>query len=118
MTSADTFQATSVLQAMYAGTVRWDLLTPFPEQDPADRLAGDEAVVVLTELLRRRIDPEAVELSARLPDGFVGELQDAGLLRLMIDPELGGLGLSWLNACRVVEVAASWSMPVAFLLAI
>lgn len=107
-----------MLQELFAGRTRWDLLTPFPEQDPADRLAGDRALEVLADLLRRHIDPEEVEAAGRIPEGFLAESQDAGLLRLMIDPELGGLGLSWLNACRVVEAAASWSMPVAFTLSI
>ncbi len=98
--------------------MRWDLLRPFPEQDPGDRLAGDEAVARLGRLLLDRVDPAAVEADGRLPEGFLDALQEAGLLSLMIDPSLGGLGLSWLNACRVVETAASWSMPVAFALAI
>ena len=98
--------------------MRWDLLRPFPEQDPGDRLAGDEAVARLSRLLLDRVDPAAVEADGRLPQGFLDALRDSGLLRLMVDPSLGGLGLSWLNACRVVETAASWSMPVAFALAI
>lgn len=98
--------------------MRWDLLRPFPEQDPGDRLAGDEAVARLSRLLLDRVDPAAVEADGRLPEGFLGALRDSGLLSLMIDPSLGGLGLSWLNACRVVETAASWSMPVAFALAV
>ncbi|ONI86947.1 hypothetical protein ALI144C_09855 [Actinosynnema sp. ALI-1.44] len=106
-----------MLRELYAGRVRWDLLSPFPEQDPADKLAGDQAVAVLTELLRR-VDPDEVDATGQLPDGFVAALQDAGLMRLMIPAELGGLGLSWLNACRVVETAARRSMPVAFVLSI
>ncbi|MBP2330545.1 alkylation response protein AidB-like acyl-CoA dehydrogenase/acyl carrier protein [Kibdelosporangium banguiense] len=116
MTSSDT--SPSVLQELYMGRARWDLLTPFPEQDPADRLVGDNAVALLTGLLHRRVDPEQVEAAGRLPGGLLAELQDCGLLRLMIEPALGGLGLSWPNACRVVEAAASWSMPVAFTLSI
>lgn len=53
-----------------------------------------------------------------LPGGFLPALADAGLLKLTIDPALGGLGLSLINAMRVVEVAASWCTPVAFALAI
>ncbi|MER5648752.1 acyl-CoA dehydrogenase family protein [Streptosporangium sp. NPDC002524] len=120
MTSSDTSPpaSTSFLQELYLGRVRWDLLRPFPEQDPEDRRAGDEAVARLSRLLLDRVDPAAVETDGRLPEGFLGALQDSGLLSLMIDPSLGGLGLSWLNACRVVETAASWSMPVAFALAV
>ncbi|GAB3838656.1 phosphopantetheine-binding protein [Kribbella italica] len=108
----------SVLPELYAGRVRWELLTPFPELDRADRAAGDQAVASLTALLDERLDPEAVEQSGNLPDGFLERLQDAGLLRLMVTPDLGGLGLSWWNACRVVEAAAHRSLAVAFVLSI
>lgn len=107
-----------MLRELYAGRVRWDLLAPFPEQEPAERVAGDRAVEVVTGLLRRCVDPDEVDATGTLPDGLLAELRDAGLLGLMIEPELGGLGLSWLDACRVVEVAARWSMPVAYVLSI
>ncbi|MGW2352526.1 phosphopantetheine-binding protein [Actinacidiphila glaucinigra] len=107
-----------MLQELYLGRVRWDLLLPFPEQDPGDRRAGDDAVGRVRDLLRDWIDPAVVDAEGRLPGGFLDALQKAGLLRLMIDPSLGGLGLSWFNACRVIEEAAGWCMPVAFTLAI
>ncbi|MFJ6573343.1 phosphopantetheine-binding protein [Streptomyces sp. NPDC091292] len=110
--------STSVLRELYLGRVRWDLLRPFPDQETGDRGAGDVVIAELRGLLHEWIDPEAVDGEGRLPDGFTDALQEAGLLRLMVEPSLGGRGLSWLNACRVVEAAAGWSMPVAFTLAI
>ena len=98
--------------------MRQDLLRPFPEQDPADRRAGDAALDRLRALLREWIDPAEVDELGRLPEGFLRALADAGLLKLTIDPALGGLGLSLVNAMRVVELAASWCTPVAFALAI
>ena len=95
-----------------------DLLRPFPEQDPADRRVGDAAVDRLRGLMRTWIDPAEVDEIGLLPEGFLPALDDAGLLKLTIDPSLGGLGLSMINALRVVELAASWCTPVAFALAI
>ncbi|QUF05549.1 acyl-CoA dehydrogenase family protein [Actinosynnema pretiosum subsp. pretiosum] len=37
---------------------------------------------------------------------------------MSVESALGGLGLSRLNTCRVVQAAASWTMPVVFSLAI
>jgi alkylation response protein AidB-like acyl-CoA dehydrogenase len=59
-----------------------------------------------------------VESTGRLPDGLTGALRDGGFLQLMIDAELGGLGLSPYNAFRVLQTGASWSSPVAYSLAI
>lgn len=103
---------------LYAGRVRTDLLTPFPEQDSDDVQAGTNAVALLEGLLADHLDPETVESTGELPDGLLEKLQGAGLLRLMVEPALGGLGLSWLNACRVVEAAALRSVAVAFVLSI
>ncbi|TDD61589.1 hypothetical protein E1263_06785 [Kribbella antibiotica] len=112
MNSSET--SPNVLQELYAGRIRWELLTPFPEPDAS----GADAVAVLTALLDDHLDAEEVESSGRLPDGLLEKLQGAGLLRLMVDPELGGLGVSWYGACRVVEAAALRSVAVAFVLSI
>lgn len=110
--------ARSALHQLYLGRVPWDLLRPFPEQPADDRRAGDAALAVLENLLHALVDPAAVERTGRLPEGLQDALQHAGLLRMTIDPALGGLGLSHFNAHRVIEMAASWCVPVAFSVAI
>ncbi|GIF39313.1 acyl-CoA dehydrogenase family protein [Actinoplanes xinjiangensis] len=106
------------LHQLYRGSVPWEPLHPFPEQSPADRERGDTVIAALTRLLREHVDPEQVESAGRLPDGLTGALRDGGFLQLMIDVELGGLGLSAYNAFRVLQAGASWSSPVAYSLAI
>ncbi|WP_430788852.1 acyl-CoA dehydrogenase family protein [Actinoplanes sp. G11-F43] len=97
---------------IYRGHVPWNLLTPFPDPEPDP--AGDAAVALAREVLGRHVDPVA----GGLPDDLLPALLDAGLLTLMITPELGGGGLSWAAACRVVEEAARWSMAAAYAIAI
>ncbi|MFI6499009.1 acyl-CoA dehydrogenase family protein [Nonomuraea typhae] len=108
----------SVFEELFLGRVRHDLLTPFPAQDSADRLTGDAQMERLAVLLRERIDPEAVELSGRLPGGAVEALRDAGFLAMTLDPAIGGLGLSQVNAFRLVHLAASWCTAAAFALGV
>jgi alkylation response protein AidB-like acyl-CoA dehydrogenase len=108
----------SFLEELYTGRLRWDLLDPFPLQDDEDRRTGDDAAAGLERLLRERVDPTEVDLRAEPPEGLLDELRSRGYGRLGIDPELGGLGLSPLNVFRLLELAASWSPPVALLLAI
>lgn len=103
---------------LYLGRLRWDLLRPFPTQDAEDRRIGDAAVSVLRDLLREHVDPAAVDLTGQLPDGLTERLRRGGFFSLTIGAELGGLALSPVNALRVVEVAASWSPAVAWMLAI
>ncbi|MFD7654455.1 acyl-CoA dehydrogenase family protein [Actinosynnema sp. NPDC059797] len=108
----------SFLEQLYLGRVRWDLLHPFPSQPDHDRAAGDGAVAELGRLLREHVDPEEVDRTGELPDAALAALRDGGWLALGVDPELGGRGLSATNVFRVIQAAASWSVPVALVLAI
>ena len=110
--------APGLLAELYLGRVRWDAVRPFPVHDPADRAVGDKVVTELTALLREHVDPEAVDRGGRLPDGLTDRLREGGFLSLTMGPELGGLDLSPMNSLRLVEAAASWSTPVAWMLAI
>ena len=109
---------TSFLEELYVGRLRWDLISPFPAQDLADRELGDEVVAELRGLLQERVDPDDVERTQRLPDGLVEELQRRGYLKLQLDADLGGRSLSQFNTFRVIEAAATWCVPVALVLAI
>ncbi|HVK26499.1 MAG TPA: acyl-CoA dehydrogenase family protein [Actinokineospora sp.] len=110
--------APGLLGELCRGRVRWDLLRPFPEHDPADRAVGDRVVAELTALLHEHVDPEAVDRAAALPDGLVERLRAGGFLSLTMSPDLGGLDLSPMNTVRLIVAAASWCVPVAWMLAI
>ncbi|GAA0221356.1 hypothetical protein GCM10010492_19340 [Saccharothrix mutabilis subsp. mutabilis] len=103
---------------LFLGRVRWDLLRPFPTQDPTDRAIGDQAVAAVTALVRAHVDPELLDRTGTLPAGLTDALQDGGSYKLLMGPELGGLALSPFNAMRVVQAVASWSPAVAWSLAI
>ncbi|WP_436498683.1 acyl-CoA dehydrogenase family protein [Actinokineospora sp. HUAS TT18] len=107
-----------LLGELCRGRVRWELLRPFPEHDPADRAVGDRVIAELTALLHEHVDPEAVDRAAALPDGLVERLRAGGFLSLTMGPDLGGLDLSPMNTVRVIEAAAGWCVPVAWMLAI
>nr|AHB38499.1 EpxF [Goodfellowiella coeruleoviolacea] len=109
---------TSFLEQLYVGRFRWDLIHPFPRQDEADRRVGDEVIAQLRQLIEDRVDPDVVDREARLPDGLVDELQKHGFLKARLGAEFGGLGLSHMNLFRLIEAAASWSVPVALVMAI
>lgn len=103
---------------LYLGRLRWDLLRPFPTQDAEDRRIGDATVSALRDLLREHVDPAVVDQTRQLPEELPELLRQGGFFGLTIAAEFGGLALSPMNALRVVEVAASWSPAVAWMLAI
>nr|AKA59399.1 acyl-CoA dehydrogenase [uncultured bacterium AB_162] len=116
--ASHTDRADGFLAELYRGSVEWSLLDPFPQQAPADAARGDHVRAELVELLRRSVDPTAVDARRQLPDGLVEELKARGFLRLQAPREVGGLALSDMNTFRVVQTAASWSVPVALTMAI
>nr|AKA59425.1 acyl-CoA dehydrogenase [uncultured bacterium AB_1383] len=107
----------SAYEELCRGRLRWDLLYSFPEQRPADRAIGDDAVAEIRRFLAERLDPEALDATRTLPGGFVEALRSAGYLNLLTAPDLGGRGFSLYNAFRVVTAAAAHSVPVAMIMA-
>ncbi|MFD5657803.1 acyl-CoA dehydrogenase family protein [Streptomyces hirsutus] len=108
----------SFLEHLYRGELRWDLISRFPRQDPADREAGDRTLATFSNLLREQVNPVEVDTTGQLPPELLKTLAAGGFDRLQAEPSLGGLGLSPLNTFRVVETAASWSMPTAQILSV
>ena len=106
------------LAGLCTGRLGWDAIHPFPRHDDADRAAGDHLLQELRGFLQDHVDPEEIERQGRLPDGLIDRLHRAGYLGLRMDRALGGRGLSFANAFRVIEAAMSWSVPVGWCLAI
>ncbi|WP_078653552.1 acyl-CoA dehydrogenase family protein [Streptomyces novaecaesareae] len=109
---------TGFLAELQLGRLRWDLISPFPRQSPADRARGDAAVAELTAFLRAAVDPEEVDRSGALPKDFHQECAERGYFRLQDAPEQGGLGLSAQNAFRMIQAAASWSVTACYAMAV
>ena len=72
----------------------------------------------LVDILKSRVNPTAVDVARELPEGLLEELRRNGFLNLQDPPDVNGLGLSSYNTFRVVQAAASWSVPVALVLGI
>lgn len=103
-----------MLEELYRGRLRWDLLHPFPEEDEQDLLAGDAAVREVQALLRERVDPDEIARTGAIPDEVIGLLRERGYFNLLV-ADGGGLDLTPMNALRVIEAFAAWSPALALL---
>jgi len=106
----------SFLAELRAGRFRWDLIHPFPQQDPADRTLGAAAAAELLDLLTGVVDPDELDRTRRLPPDLIPALRAKGYLAMTVPQADGGLGLSPFNTFRLLETASTWSASVGMLL--
>src|SRR5687768_11878088 len=89
---------------IFLGTLRDDLVLPFPEQDPADRAAAEDFLAKFADVLEASIDPDRVDRTAELPEEALRRLHEVGAFRMKLPREAGGLAFSQLNYNRAVAL--------------
>lgn len=108
----DSRQATwdhpSFVAELFKGNFRWDLISPFPEQDPEDKRIGDEYIEKVRAVLEKYIDPEKVDRDQEVPREALRALADIGCFGIKIPKEYGGLGMSQTNYSRIVSYIATY----------
>ncbi len=106
----------SFVGELFTGRVRWDLVLPFPEQDPDDRRVGDAFLEKLGAFLKNEVDADAIDRNKLIPDRVMKGLAELGCFGMKIPKEYGGLGLSQTNYNRAVGMVASHCGSTAVLL--
>src|SRR3989338_7993210 len=101
---------------LFTGNVRWDLVFPYPDQEPNDKKIGDEFLKKLEYFIKANIDADAIDRTGLIPDSVMKGLAELGCFGLKIPKEYGGLGLSQINYNRAVGLVASHCGSTAVLL--
>jgi alkylation response protein AidB-like acyl-CoA dehydrogenase len=99
--------APSFVRELFLGNLRLDLIHPYPEQSPEDRVKTDAYVRRLETFLRENVDPEEIDRTGELPEEVVQGLRELGAFGIKIPEEYGGLGLSQLGYGRAIEMVTS-----------
>ena len=102
------WQFPSFTAEMFRGNFRWDLLHPYPEQDPEDKKIGDELIAKVKVVLEENIDPIKIDSTGEYPKEALKKLAEIGLFGMKIGKEYGGLGLSVTNYSRVLSYVGSY----------
>lgn len=103
----------SFIAEVFKGNFRWDLVHPFPLQDPEDKRIGDEWIKKAKDVLEKHIDPDKVDMEYQLSPEAVRALGDAGFFGLKIGKEYGGAGLSQTNYSRIVAYVGTYCQSTA-----
>ena len=106
----------SFVGKLFAGKLLWDLIFPYPAQDPADKKIGDEYLKKLEEFLVKHVDADAIDRNSLIPDSVMKGLAELGCFGIKIPKEYGGLGFSQINYNRVIAMVASHCGSTAVLL--
>ena len=108
----------SVLGELFMGRLRSDLLFPWPEQDPAEKAAGDAVLAKLAAFLREQVDADRIDREKEIPRAVIDGLQELGLFGIKIPVAYGGLGFSQVNYNRILHLVASHCGSTALLLSV
>lgn len=107
----------SFMAGLFMGNPDFNLL--FPPDEPAEEKAiGEDYCRKIEDFLKRHVDPDEIERTAKIPEHVLKGLLDLGAFGMKIPKEYGGLGFSYTNYGRVLMLMASWSNILALTVAV
>ncbi|MBJ94422.1 MAG: DNA polymerase II [Rickettsiales bacterium] len=107
------WKSKSYMASIFMGELDQSMILPFPEQDQADRLIGDEICEKVRAWAEENLDGEAIDRDQRIPAHVFKGLNELGLWGIKIPKEYGGLGLSQTNYMRVLSVICHYCSSTA-----
>lgn len=97
----------SFVRELFAGSLRLDLIDPFPAPTAEELARAEPFMRTLREFLERRVDSDQIDRDGVLPEAVVRELQAMGAFGIKIPTEYGGLGFSQLMYTRAIGLVTS-----------
>jgi hypothetical protein len=108
----------SFLGELFMGRLRSEMISPFPEQDPAEKAAADAVLEKLEAFLRQHVDADRIDREREVPRQVIDGLKELGLFGVKIPREYGGMGFSQVNYNRILHLVASHCGSTALLLSV
>ncbi|HEY3221935.1 MAG TPA: acyl-CoA dehydrogenase family protein [Gemmatimonadales bacterium] len=99
--------APSFVRDLFLGTLRMDLIHPYPEQDPDEVARAKPFLDKLERFLRQDVDSDRIDREGEIPDAVIDGLRKLGAFGIKIPREYGGLGLSQLSYMKAIELVSS-----------
>ncbi len=98
--------APSFVRDLFLGSLRLDLIHPYPEQDPAE-VARAKPFLDQLERLLRTVDADRIDREGEIPKDVIDALKTMGAFGIKIPREYSGLGLSQLSYMKAMELVSS-----------
>ncbi len=92
----------SFVANIFAG--RFSMEDVFPEQNPEDKIQGDDFLEKFGNVVRENVDPDAIDQNQKTPPETLQALKKFGAFGMKIPKKYGGMGLSQTNYTRALEM--------------
>jgi alkylation response protein AidB-like acyl-CoA dehydrogenase len=102
--SRDLREISGFAGSLFMGFPKLSRLSPFPEQNNEDKLAGDQFIAKLDTFLQQHTDPDQIDRDGEIPDSVFSGLAELGAFGIKIPKKYGGLGLSQTNYSRAAKL--------------
>ncbi len=96
----------SFVRELFLGSLRMDLIHPYPEQSP-EEVARARPFLDKLEALLRTVDADAIDRTGEVPSAIIEQLKAIGAFGIKIPTEYGGLGLSQLSYMKAIQLVSS-----------
>ena len=110
------WKAPSFALKLFHGSLDFNLIHPFPKEDPEQKKACDEYMVKIEKFLRDNLDPDEVDLTGEIPQKVYKGLAELGAFALKIPKEYDGMGFSQDSYNRIMHMISSYCGSTAVLL--
>lgn len=98
----DRLEGVGFAKALFFGKHLRARLTPYPKRKANAEV--NDLVARLQKFCEEKIDPNAIDNDARIPDSVIEGLGKLGVLGACLPKDIGGLGLSQSAYCQLLEV--------------
>ena len=99
--------APSFVRELFLGSLRLDLIHPYPQQAAEDKAKTDAYIAKLRRFLEENVDSDEIDRTGELPPEVVQGLRDLGAFGLKIPEEYGGIGMSQVGYGRTIGMVTS-----------
>src|SRR5262249_51817067 len=106
----------SFASSLFMGDFNYEMLFPFPEEDPEGKKQADEVIAQTVVVLKEKLDPDEVDEKGEIPQDAIDEFKRLGLFSLKVPKEYGGLGFSQTAYNRMIMKISSYCASTAVLL--
>ena len=101
---------------LFMGNFDYEMLFPFPEQNPDDKKIGDDFIEKLTHILTTKLDPDEVDRTREIPKEVIADMAKLGVFAMKVPKQYDGLGFTQSNYGRAVMKVASYCGATAVLI--